>query len=83
MLAYDVIGFQTEEWLESFHHYVERELGGHCEPGRHDRMSATARSRPRAYPIGIDAAEFARRSPSPTGAQGLRDGCDRSADGRH
>ena len=32
MLAYDVIGFQTEEWLESFRHYVERELGGHCEP---------------------------------------------------
>ncbi len=28
MLAYDLIGFQTEEWLESFHHYVERELGG-------------------------------------------------------
>src|SRR3990170_6337804 len=32
LLAYDVIGFQTEEWLESFRHYVERELGGHCEP---------------------------------------------------
>ena len=39
MLAYDLIGFQTEEWLESFHHYVERELGGTVEadgtdPGR-------------------------------------------------
>ena len=24
-----VIGFQTVEWLDSFRHYVERELGGH------------------------------------------------------
>jgi trehalose 6-phosphate synthase len=32
LLAYDVIGFQTEEWLESFQNYVERELGGHCDP---------------------------------------------------
>jgi trehalose 6-phosphate synthase len=35
MLAYDVIGFQTEEWLESFRHYVERELGGPLRAGRH------------------------------------------------
>ncbi|MFL6843451.1 MAG: alpha,alpha-trehalose-phosphate synthase (UDP-forming) [Allosphingosinicella sp.] len=57
MLAYDVIGFQTEEWLESFRHYVERELGGHCEPDGTihvgDRSVHAA-----AYPIGIDYAEF-------------------------
>ena len=35
MLAYDLIGFQTEEWLESFRHYVERELGGTVDDGRH------------------------------------------------
>jgi trehalose 6-phosphate synthase len=57
MLAYDVIGFQTEEWLESFRHYVERELGGHCEPDGTihvgDRSVHAA-----AYPIGIDYKEF-------------------------
>jgi trehalose 6-phosphate synthase len=57
MLAYDVIGFQTEEWLESFRHYVERELGGHCEADGTihvgDRSVHAA-----AYPIGIDYREF-------------------------
>jgi trehalose 6-phosphate synthase len=57
MLAYDVIGFQTEEWLESFRHYVERELGGHCDDDGTvhvgDRSVHAA-----AYPIGIDYAEF-------------------------
>ena len=57
MLAYDVIGFQTEEWLESFRHYVERELGGRCEPDGTvhvgDRSVHAA-----AYPIGIDYKEF-------------------------
>ena len=57
MLAYDVIGFQTEEWLESFRHYVERELGGHGE----DDGTITVGERSvyaAAYPIGIDYAEF-------------------------
>jgi trehalose 6-phosphate synthase len=57
MLAYDVIGFQTEEWLESFRHYVERELGGHCDADGTihvgDRSVHAA-----AYPIGIDYKEF-------------------------
>jgi trehalose 6-phosphate synthase len=64
MLAYDVIGFQTEEWLESFRHYVERELGGHCEPDGNihvgDRSVHAA-----AYPIGIDYEEFEGANASP------------------
>ena len=28
LFAYDVIGFQTAEWLESFRHFVEKEMGG-------------------------------------------------------
>jgi trehalose 6-phosphate synthase len=64
MLAYDVIGFQTEEWLESFRHYVERELGGHCEADGTihvgDRSVYAA-----AYPIGIDAQEFEKAVASP------------------
>jgi len=54
MLEYDVIGFQTEEWLGSFLHYCEKELGAEVdeETGRiafegHETIA-------RAYPIGID-----------------------------
>jgi trehalose 6-phosphate synthase len=57
MLAYDLIGFQTEEWLESFHHYVQRELGGSLDSDGTitvgDRRVRTA-----AFPIGIDAKAF-------------------------
>jgi hypothetical protein len=57
LLAYDVIGFQTEEWLESFRHYVERELGGHCDPD--GTIHVGERSvHAAAYPIGIDYKEF-------------------------
>lgn len=64
MLAYDVIGFQTEEWLESFRHYVERELGGHCDDD--GMIHVGDRSvHAGAYPIGIDYAEFARAAASP------------------
>lgn len=57
MLAYDVIGFQTEEWLESFRHYIERELGGRCDPD--GRIHVGNRSvHAAAYPIGIDYKEF-------------------------
>jgi trehalose 6-phosphate synthase len=64
MLAYDVIGFQTEEWLESFRHYVERELGGHCDED--GTVHVGDRSvHAGAYPIGIDYEEFATASSSP------------------
>lgn len=58
MLDYDLIGFQTEEWLDSFQSYCEKELGaeidyesgaitfeGHCTIAK-------------AYPIGIDYEFF-------------------------
>ena len=65
MLAYDVIGFQTEEWLESFRHYIERELGGHCDADGMihvgDRSVHAA-----AYPIGIDYKEFMAAAESDT-----------------
>jgi len=65
MLAYDLIGFQTEEWLESFRHYVERELGAvmdkdgivHLE-GREVRAAV--------FPIGIDHEEFEEAANSDT-----------------
>jgi trehalose 6-phosphate synthase len=57
MLEYDVIGFQTQEWLESFVHYVSKELGLTInEDGtiNYDGRRIIAR----AFPIGIDYAEF-------------------------
>ena len=81
LLAYDVIGFQTEEWLESFRHYVERELGGHCEPDGTihvgDRSVHAA-----AYPIGIDYEEF-REAAASARATEAYDRLKKSADGRH
>jgi trehalose 6-phosphate synthase len=68
MMAYDVIGFQTAEWLESFQNYVERELGGHCDPDGTvhvgDRSVHAA-----AYPIGIDYQEFEQAAASPRAAE--------------
>lgn len=63
LLAYDVIGFQSEEWLESFRHYVERELGGQCDPD--GMIHVGNRSvHAAAYPIGIDYKEFAEAAES-------------------
>jgi trehalose 6-phosphate synthase len=80
LLAYDVIGFQTEEWLESFRHYVERELGGRCDSDGTvhvgDRSVHAA-----AYPIGIDFKEFEEAAKSEV----ARSACARlraSSDGR-
>ena len=57
MLAYDLIGFHTVEWLESFHHYVERELGGTVRPdGTITVGSRTVKTA--AFPIGIDYGAF-------------------------
>ena len=58
MLRYDVIGFQSREWLESFLHYCRKELGADVDEdsGRvtFDGDSVIAR----AFPIGIDHGEF-------------------------
>ncbi|MFN3388505.1 MAG: alpha,alpha-trehalose-phosphate synthase (UDP-forming) [Allosphingosinicella sp.] len=80
LLAYDVIGFQSEEWLESFRHYVTRELGGQCDPD--GTIHVGNRSvHAAAYPIGIDYKEFAEAA---AGEQ-AKVACERlrkSADGR-
>ena len=57
MLAYDLIGFQTGEWLESFHHYVERELGGSVAADGTIRVG-DREVRTAAFPIGVDVEEF-------------------------
>ncbi len=58
MLHYDVVGFQSVEWLESFLHYCRKEMGAEV-----DEDSGTVRldghvTVARAFPIGIDHDEF-------------------------
>jgi trehalose 6-phosphate synthase len=80
LLAYDVIGFQTEEWLESFQNYVERELGGHCDSD--GTIHVGGRSvHAAAYPIGIDYKEF-RAAAETEGARTAYERLKKSADGR-
>jgi trehalose 6-phosphate synthase len=57
MLAYDLIGFHTEEWLESFHHYVQRELGGTVHADGTIKVGERS-VKTAAFPIGIDYSEF-------------------------
>lgn len=69
MLDYDLIGFQTGEWLSSFVHYCETELGAEVdkESGRitYEGRSVTAR----AYPIGIDWEHFQAQGAKPEAAE--------------
>ncbi|MGB3723986.1 MAG: trehalose-6-phosphate synthase, partial [Pacificimonas sp.] len=57
MLEYDLVGFQTQEWLESFLHYCEKELGAEVGPDgviSYEGRTVTAK----AFPIGLDYEEF-------------------------
>ncbi|WNO52921.1 alpha,alpha-trehalose-phosphate synthase (UDP-forming) [Stakelama saccharophila] len=71
MFAYDVIGFHTQEWLESFFDFAEKDLGatihenGMVELG--DRRVLAL-----ADPIGIDAKEFVEGANSPTARLAFR-----------
>ena len=56
LFAYDVIGFHTEEWLESFRHYVEKEMNGTVDG---DYVTVGDRTiQAVACPIGINAQDF-------------------------
>ncbi|WP_126172488.1 alpha,alpha-trehalose-phosphate synthase (UDP-forming) [Altericroceibacterium xinjiangense] len=58
MLHYDLIGFQSEEWMESFIHYCSKELGAEVDE---DACTITLDGRTttaKAYPIGIDYDHF-------------------------
>lgn len=64
LLEYDVIGFQCDEWLESFLHYCRKELGADVDEKSgtitYDGRSVVAR----AYPIGIDYDHFMEQGQS-------------------
>ena len=58
LFDYDLIGFQTTEWLEAFEDYLVHEVGGRSlGDGRLQAFGKTVRAG--AFPIGIDAEEFA------------------------
>ena len=79
MFAYDLIGFHTQEWLETFCEFVAAEFGAEVENGlirlggREVRLIAC--------PIGIDADEFTKLAESPT-AQRICRLMEESANGR-
>jgi trehalose 6-phosphate synthase len=60
MLAYDLIGFQTDEDRQNFTDYVTHELGLAVEDDHIESSFGT--SRIAAFPIGIDVDSFAARA---------------------
>ena len=68
MLDFDLIGFQTTEWLESFCQYVEGEMGGALSGD--GMLQVRGRSvKVGAFPIGLDYAEFTKGANSPVADQ--------------
>jgi trehalose 6-phosphate synthase len=64
MFDYDLIGFQTEESRHAFEGYVTSEVGGSvASNGELTAFGKTTRAA--AFPIGIDAEDFARITQSP------------------
>jgi trehalose 6-phosphate synthase len=64
LFDYDVIGFHTEDWLDSFRHYVTMELGGTLGPG--DCVTVDGRTvRAIVAPIGIETREFEEAAQGP------------------
>jgi trehalose 6-phosphate synthase len=64
LFAYDLVGFQTQDWLDAFQGYVADELGGTIQDD--GRISAFGRTiRAGAFPIGIDADSFTEIVKSP------------------
>ncbi|WP_067489763.1 trehalose-6-phosphate synthase [Erythrobacter sp. CCH5-A1] len=58
LLAYDLIGFQSEEWRGSFLHYCREELGAEVDEASGVIGFAGKTVIARTYPIGIDWDHF-------------------------
>ena len=57
LFAYDVVGFHTEDWLDSFRDYVTKELGGTL--GENGAVTWNGRTiQAIRAPIGIETKEF-------------------------
>ena len=72
LLEYDVIGFHTDEWLQSFCEYVRNEMDAKID--EHGTLDVAGRRvRLLACPVGIDAREFAALAES----EKARETCER------
>ncbi|WP_342364266.1 alpha,alpha-trehalose-phosphate synthase (UDP-forming) [Terrarubrum flagellatum] len=80
ILDYDLIGFQTEDSRESFTDYIVHIAGGTLEPDGTVNLNGK-QSKVGAFPIGIDAAEFAHAIESER-ARGVYDKMTESRAGR-
>ncbi|KQT82193.1 trehalose-6-phosphate synthase [Aurantimonas sp. Leaf443] len=68
MLAYDLVGFQTDTDRRNFIQFCVRELGGEKLKGHRVRVGGRVVSA-RTFPIGIDAEGFARFAVSPEASE--------------
>ena len=68
LFAYDVLGFHTDEWLESFVSFVRDELGGTVGDDNVAHWNGRALQLV-ACPVGIDAQEFSMLAASETAQQ--------------
>ena len=80
MLEYDLLGFQTEEFLESFLHYCVKELGAVVNEANEIHFEGRT-VRAAAFPIGIDYHEFTEAGTSEA-AIGAYHRLERSTRGR-
>lgn len=64
MLAYDLVGFQTERDADNFRRFAVEEAGA-TDLGDHQVRFGDRVIRVRAYPIGIDADAFSKLAMSP------------------
>ena len=63
LFAHDLIGFQTQEWLDSFTDYVSREAGGTVDAdGTVHAYGRTVKAS--VFPIGIDPESFRKAAQS-------------------
>lgn len=72
MFSYDLIGFHTSDWLESFLYYV-RDQFPEVEIDADNVMTVDGRKvRVIACPIGIDASDFIEKAEGPVARDALR-----------
>jgi trehalose 6-phosphate synthase len=68
LFAYDLVGFQTDEWLRAFESYVLDEAGGSWgQDARLHAFGATLKAE--AFPIGVDFEDFCALAASPAAAR--------------
>jgi trehalose 6-phosphate synthase len=80
LFAYDVVGFHTQDWLESFIDYARAQMD--ATVGEDGTITWNGRTiRAVVCPIGIDAREFAETANGPA-AETMRQRMVESAGGR-